>query len=771
MLARYARFVVARRRLVIAAALVVTASLAAWIPRLRIVSDMESAFPADDPVVRLDRRIRSEFGGRNFVVIGVAPRAGDVWQPAVLHAVQDLTFAVRELPDLIEPQLLSLASPAARWVEVSEEEGVREDYLMRSVPETPAAMAALRARVMGDPLYRGGLVTEDERMALVLADFWPNADAEAVGRDVSRLLDRFRSPAYELHATGEPVVRAAEHAYIQTAPRYLVAAIAVMMLVLLASFRTWQGMLLPLLTGVLSSTWGLGLMAATGVPLGIWNQSVPTLVVIVAAGHSAQMLKRYYEELDRTGDNHRAVAESLVRIAPVMLAAGATAALGFASMALFGLRGMADLGLSAAYGIGSAVVLELSFMPALRASLTPAAARRIPAARRGFIPLLADWLLSAPGRVTTLVLAGLALGWAGIGVTHLHAAGSTRRYLPAGHRVTRDLDAITAHFPGTVPMTILFEGPPGSATAPATLGAVDRLATRLGSEPDVARTASLADLVKQLHAVFVPGRRWALPADPALTAQLLFLGRGPAFERFVDRADTHTVLWVYLRSDAPARVARVLARAQREAAGLTLPPGTVVRVAGGQGPMMLALEREVTRGKVLNLAALLLVIYALSSLVLWSPVAGAFVVLPLVCSIAITVGIVAWAGIGFDVVSATVLAIGVGIGADYAIYFLARLREEYRESGSVEDALRRALETSGRAVLFVAVAIALGFAVFGASAYRAFQLTGLLTPAGMIASCLAALSVMPALLLVTRPAFLFGDRRDGAATHVRPPFA
>jgi uncharacterized protein len=769
-LARYARFVVARRRLVVLAALLVTAGLAACIPRLRIVSDVESAFPADDPAVRLDRQIRSEFGGRNFVVIAVAPRAGDVWQPAVLRAVQDITFAVRELPDLMGTQLLSLAAPAARWVEVSED-GVHEDYLMRSVPETPEAMAALRARVMGDPLYRGSLVTEDERMALVLADFWPSADAEALGREVNRLLERFAAPDYELHATGEPVVRAAEHAYVNTAPRYLGAATVVMMLVLLASFRTWQGMLLPLLTGVLSSMWGLGLMAATGVPLGIWNQSVPTLVVIVAAGHSAQMLKRYYEEWARTGDNHRAVVESLVRVAPVMLTAGATAALGFASMALFGMRGMADLGLSAAYGIGSAVVLELSFMPALRASLSPTAHRARPTAPHGFIPLLADWLLFRPGRVGTIVLAVLALAWAGVGLTRLRPAGSTRQYLPAGHRVTRDLDAIAAHFPGTVPMTILFEGPPGSATAPATLAAVDRLATRLASEPEVARTASLADLVKQLHAVFVPGHRRELPADPALTAQLLFLGRGPAFERFVDRADTHTVLWVYLRSDEPARVARVLARAEREATGLALPPGTAVRIAGGQGPMMLALEREVTRGKVLNVAALLLVIYVLSSLVLRSPVAGAFVVLPLVCSIAVTVGIVAWTGIGFDVISASVLAIGVGIGADYAIYFLARLREEFQAGGSVDEALRRALETSGRAVLFVAVSIALGFAVFGASAYRAFQLTGLLTPAGMIASCLAALSVMPALLLITRPAFMFGHRRAPQGTPARPPFA
>ena len=60
-------------------------------------------------------------------------------------------------------------------------------------------------------------------------------------------------------------------------------------MVLLVSFRTWQGMLLPIATGMLSTVWGLGLMAATGVPLGLVNQSVPTLVVIIAAGYYQQV--------------------------------------------------------------------------------------------------------------------------------------------------------------------------------------------------------------------------------------------------------------------------------------------------------------------------------------------------------------------------------------------------------------------------------------------------------------------------------------------------
>jgi predicted RND superfamily exporter protein len=497
-------------------------------------------------------------------------------------------------------------------------------------------------------------------------------------------------------------------------------------------------------------------MGLTGVPLGIWNQSVPTLVIIVAAGHSAQMLKRWVEEVDAGRDGERAVVETLVHVGPVMLAAGGTATLGFAALSLLHVPGMADLGLAAAYGIGSAVILELTFVPALRARLRLS---RRPGQRRvrpaGGATWLADCVRSARGRYVLLGAAALVLAWWAVGVPRLRTGGSPRDYLPAADRATVDLDAIRAHFPGTVTMAIQLSGPPGSMTLPQTLVAIDRLAQALAADPNVVRTSSLVDLVRELHAALTPERTRVLPSDPALLAQLLFLGRGPAFERVVDRGDTRSVLWAYLRSDDTDEVRRVLTVAREAAAGLALPDGVQIALAGGSGPMLLALEDRVTRGKVINIAVLLLVIFALSALVLRSAVAGAFVLIPLCLSVAVTTGILAWAGIHFDLVSASIVAIGVGIGADYAIYVLYRLREEQQRGATHDVALERTLATSGRAVLGVGVAIALGFAVFVPSAYRAFSLTGLLTPAGMLASCVAAVTVMPAALFALRPAFLF----------------
>src|SRR6185295_9797299 len=161
----------------------------------------------------------------------------------------------------------------------------------------------------------------------------------------------------------------------------------VIALMLLASFRNLQGILIPMFTAALSTLWGLGLMGHTGLVIDTWNVATPILLIAIAAGHSAQMLKRYTEEIERLGDNRAAVVASTTAVGPVMIAAGGVAALGFAALGLTGIPAIMGFGLACAYGIGSAVVLEMTFVPALR-SLLPAP--KVHAAKGG----VTQWLLA-----------------------------------------------------------------------------------------------------------------------------------------------------------------------------------------------------------------------------------------------------------------------------------------------------------------------------------------------------------------------------------------
>jgi predicted RND superfamily exporter protein len=445
-----------------------------------------------------------------------------------------------------------------------------------------------------------------------------------------------------------------------------------------------------------------------------------------------------------------------------MIAAGGIAALGFAALALTGIPAITGFGLACAYGIASAVVLEMTFIPALR-SLLPAPKARGRAAGGATQRILAGLergILDHGGR-PVLAVTGLALVLAIAGAAQIRTYGSTREYLARGSIPRLHLEEIERHFPGTVTMTVLYDGPPQSATTLAVLRHMEGLSTELQRDPLVWRTASLVDLMKILHRTFNTdvADPYRLPDTQELTSQLVYLGSSPAFERFIDREYAKSLLVAYLRDNDSARVGPLIDRARAWVAANPPPAGVRTLIAGGAGPTVHAINEHTTHTKVLNILLVLAAIYAVSSIVLRSPLSGVYVITPIATSLVLLFGFLGWTGIRLDMGSASVLAIAAGVGADYAIYFLYRLREERARSADDAAALHAAMFTSGRAVLFVAASIGAGFAMLGIfSRFFGLRLFGTLMPAAMAISCLVALSLMPVLVLRTRPAFIFGTR-------------
>ena len=766
----YARFLVRRAWLVLLAVALATIFVGLGLRTLRTDFNIEASLPANHPLVQIDKTIRRQFGGRNTIIGLIVPRQGDVWHTEILEVVQQATLAALRLEGVIAQNVVSLAAPGVRYVQ-DVDGRIEADLLMREVPRTPEGIAALRAKVDGDPQLQGMVVTPDQRGAVLVVDFWEGNNGHDLAQRMLTLAEGFRNQPVDFYFAGEPMVALTDVEQSAEVALRIPLTFLVIALMLLASFRNLQGMLIPMFTAALSTLWGLGLMGHTGLVIDSWNVATPILLIAIAAGHSAQMLKRYTEEVERLGDNRAAVVASTAAVGPVMIAAGGVAALGFAALALTGIPTIMGFGLACAYGIGSAVLLEMTFVPALR-SLLPAPKRSLHKGR--ITQHLLDWLeraiLDRGGR-PVLIATGVALLLAAAGALQIRTYGSTREYMARGSVPRVHLEAIEEHFPATVTMTVLYEGPPQSATTLDVLRHMEGLSAELARDPVVWRSASLVDLVKVLHRTFNTDdpNPYRLPDNQALLSQLVYLGSSPAFERFVDREYARTLLVTYLRDDDSSRIGPLLDRARTWTAAHPLPEGVNVLIAGGAGPTILAVNQHTTHTKVLNILLVLAVIYLISSLVLRSPLGGLYVITPLAASIALLFGFLGWTGIRLDMGSASILAIAAGVGADYAIYFLYRLREEHARTGDDAAALHTALQTSGRAVIFVAASIGAGFAVMGLfSRFLGLWLFGTLMPIAMAISCLAALSLMPVLVLRTRPAFIFGARPQPADSAAAP---
>src|SRR5258705_8644673 len=110
----YARFVVRHAWLVLVVSLVSSALLATGIAKLQVELDPEKQMPADHPFIVIDKKIRKEFGGKQFVAIAMVPRSGNVWTKDVLTKVHALTQEVLDAPGVIRQNVVSLSSPNVR---------------------------------------------------------------------------------------------------------------------------------------------------------------------------------------------------------------------------------------------------------------------------------------------------------------------------------------------------------------------------------------------------------------------------------------------------------------------------------------------------------------------------------------------------------------------------------------------------------------------------------------------------------------------------------
>lgn len=763
----YVTTIVAHPWRVLAAVALVTAALTVRLGTLHVHIDADANLPQDHPYVRADTKIRTLFGGRNVMAITVVPARGTIWNVDTLATIAFLTEAAGRLPGIISANVLSVASPKVKDIRGTED-GIEAKRVMPSVPSDDAGIAAVAAALARNQVYIDSIVSARGDAAAIYLDFQDGIPEDEIFTAVHALVETARARGSDVvYVTGMPAFVYYFGEFTRATLRLFLIAVVVIMIVLYVAFRSLQGTLVPIATALLSTLWGLGLMTLGGASMDGWNAMAPILTVAVAAGHSVQILKRFYEEHERLGDVRAAVIESTVRIGVVMLTAGLIAATSFASLVAFGIATIRVFGLFTAAGIASALVLEMTFIPAIRV-LLPAPRRRI--VRRGALDYLmervADAVLSPRGRVAILAVAAVLLlagAWASRGIV---ANNSIRAFLPPGNEARLGSEAVERYFGGAVPFYVLFEGEQeGAIKDPAVLELMAGLQAHLATIPGMSKTQSIADMVRRIYRALNgddPSYD-RIPSTRRLVAQCLLLygmsGDPDDFERFVNATYTRAVLRGSLANDQTQLVSRAVEATQAYLAAHPPPPGVHAAI-GGSGPTMLAMNQAMIHGKLLNMAQVGVLIYAISALVLGSALGGLFVLVPLVLAVVVNFGTLGAAGIWLNMSTATISAMAVGIGADYAIYLVYRLREELGREATPEAALRRALATSGKAVVFVAAAISVGYASLAFAELEFDRMIARLVPLTMLVSATGALTVMPALLFLVRPAFLFPRPRS-----------
>jgi predicted RND superfamily exporter protein/outer membrane lipoprotein-sorting protein len=785
----FVAWVVRQRLLVVAAFTLITLLLLSQIRSLQVIVDPDETFPQSHPFVVATNTVEQLFGNKYAVVIGVTAREGDVFQPKILAKVAEITKALSLNEGVVRKNLLSLAARRARSIEGTAE-GMEVLPLMEQSPATAEEAAKIREAYRANPVYHNALVSTDEKTTAILVEFRKDPKGfRAIDAAVRSIVDPHRDESVEITIAGQPVLLGLLERFSQRMGILFPLAVLLIGLIHYEAFRSVQGLILPLVTALVAVFWALGLMAIARVPFDVFNATTPILILAIAAGHAVQILKRYYEEygrlrrttsLDPRQANREAVVASLTKIGPVMIAAGVIAAASFFSLIVFEMQTLRTFGVFTAAGILSALVIEFTLIPAVRAMLRPPSDRQV---ARESGRTFWDRLVEAMARLVTkrrglVFAASAAFCLAALGAASLvHIDNSTRGNFSPRLEVRQDDAKLNARLGGSNTLYVLLQGEAeDSLKDPAVLRAMDETQRFLSSDPQVGKTLSLVDFLRRMNqAMNADDPAYdRVPESRELVSQYLFLyslsGEPGDFDSYVDYTYRNAAIQVLLKTDSAAYISD-LAKRIRAFIEPKLPAGVKVSI-GGSSTASAALNEVLVRSKLYNIAQIAGVVLLISALLFRSVLAGLLVLVPLAASAMATFGTMGLTGIPLSIATASISALVVGIGADYAIYYTYRLREEIRAGRAIPDAVAAAHASAGKAALFVASAITGGYLLLLANYnFNVHIWLGSLVALSMVVSVIAALTLFPALLTAVRPRFVFGPRARIPAGAVAGAFA
>ena len=381
-----------------------------------------------------------------------------------------------------------------------------------------------------------------------------------------------------------------------------------------------------------------------------------------------------------------------------------------------------------------------------------------------------------------MAVAGVLLAVCGFGVTRLTVENSFVDYFSEDTEIHRGLTLIDRELGGTTPLEVvldldedrIFDDEPSPKPAEYDAEAerekaaywftdfkierVKEVHDWLASQPEVGKVLSFASLVR-VGEKLNDGR----PLDSLQLA--LVYRRAPAdlkqslIAPYIDILRDEARIVLRIRDTLPdLRRGELLARI-REGLRDELDLGAQDVTVSGLLVLYNNMLRSLFASQISTLGAVLAGVALMLLLLFRSFTLAVLGIVPNLLAAGAVLGMMGLVGIPLDLMTITVAAITIGIAVDNAIHYIYRFREEFARSGDYAATLRTCHANIGKAVFYTSATIVFGFSILVLSNFLPTIYFGLLTGLAMSIALLAALTLLPKLILLTRP---FGPERSGA---------
>jgi len=558
------------------------------------------------------------------------------------------------------------------------------------------------------------------------------------------------------------------------------AGVLVFLIVMLAViFRSIRWVFLPLASCVYAGITMIGLLGVAGWQVTVISSNFISLMLILTMSMTVHLIVRYRQFASDHHDwSHReCLSATMAKMVWPCLYTALTTILAFGSLVLSSIKPVIDFGWMMSLGLVVTFLTSFLFFPAI-ASVLGTARRPGPQAAPG--TRMTGWLsrISAERGAWVISISLVAAALGGVGISRLEVENSFINYFGKDTEIYQGLELIDRKLGGTTPLDVLikFESQNDlSDTAEASgdseldllLGTVSE-----GDPVDYWFTPEKIKTVSDAHDFLAS--RYGVGQVLSL-ASLIRVGESVTRESF----DSFQLAVLYKRMPEDLKQAlltpyvsidtnevRLTARVKDSLPDLRRADLLREISAGLEQELGLSPERVQISGlvvlynnmlqslfesQILSLGVVMLGIAAMLLVLFRSLKLAIIGIVPNLLAAAVILGVMGWTKIPLDMMTITIASITLGIAVDNSIHYLYRFRSELPRLQDYVSTLHYCHANIGRAIFYTAITIIVGFSILVLSNFLPTIFFGLLTALGMAIALLASLTLLPRLILITRP--------------------
>jgi predicted RND superfamily exporter protein len=715
------------------------------------------------------------------VKIAVRTNSGDIFTKEYMELLSKVSDEIFFVKGVDRSGLQSLWTPNVRWMEVTEE-GFQGGPVIQSTYDGSAeSLEQVRQNVLKSGQV-GRLVSNNFESSIIdvpLVEYDPETGEKLSYASFSasleeKIRDKFGSDQYQVYITGTPKKLGDLLEGARSIALFFLAAMAMTAILLYLYSRCIRGTIVPIIASLIAVVWQLGSLSLIGFSIDLYSVLVPFLVFAIGISHGVQLISGIALESGKGASSVQAARYAFRGLyVPGMLAL-LSDAIGFLTLLFIDIGVIQELAIAASAGVAMIIITNLVLLPIIL-SYIGISKSGIKHAQQAEQSKATFWrgLSAFANRKVAPIPIGLAIVMAVAGYYYSQGLkiGDLDKGAPelrADSRYNQDNAFMVGNYSTSSDvLVVMVETAPERCNAYKVMDAVDRFMWYMENVPGVQSTTSLVTVSKLVTKSMNEGNlNWSalsrnqtvlntsiqrapsalLNSDCSMAPVIIYLNDHKAEtletavqavknfkERYDDNVDEKFYSYRYNELEeaiTAGDIDSVPVRFQLASGNAGIEAATNQVIAEAQGTMLIFVY---------------VVVFVLCFITFRSLRAVACILIPLALTSILSQALMTYLDIGVKVATLPVIALGVGIGVDYGIYIYNRLEVMIVSGKTMQEAFFETLRSTGKAVSFTGITLAIGVATWILSPIKFQADMGILLTFMFLWNMLGSLILLPAL--------------------------